>query len=331
MIFYIQTLITMKKLSHLLLLLLSTLNYSQTNSSIEENDKLVYLDSTWNETSKDNYEYYRVIKDYYSDQKEYKFFVYYKNNQLKKESTLSGKDGGSSIGEEISYYKNGNKQNTTTYVSGRPTGKTKSWYENGNVKQEGEYTGNYETPGKHYKLNQYWDENNNQLIIDGNGMYSSERNENYSETGKYKDGFKDGIYEGKNLKENTSFVEEYKEGKFISGTRTFSDNTKSEYFEMETRPLPKKGMQDFYNFIGKNFNYNKESIKNNIQGKIFLKFVVDKEGKIVEPKILKGLGYGLDEEAIRVLLKYGDWIPGEQRGIKVRCTFSLPLSLQAGR
>ena len=131
----IQNQITMIRLSYLLMLLFSTLNYSQTNISIGENDKIVYLDSTWTETSKDNYEYYRIIKDYYSDQKEYKFLVYYKNNQLKKESILSGKDGGSTNGEEISYYENGNKQNSTTYISGRPTGKTKSWYENGNVKQ----------------------------------------------------------------------------------------------------------------------------------------------------------------------------------------------------
>lgn len=311
------------------MLLFSTLTYSQVNISIGENDKLVYLDSTWTETSKDNYEYYRVIKDYYSDQKEYKFFVYYKNNQLKKESTLSGKDGGSSIGEEISYYKNGNKQNTTTFVSGRPTGKTKSWYENGNVKLEGEYTGNYENPGKHYKLNQYWDENNNQLIIDGNGIYSSEKNENYSETGKYKDGFKDGIFEGKNPKQNNSYSEKYESGKFVSGTRLFADGTKTDYFEMEKTPFPKKGLQDFYMFIGKNFKFTREALNNKIQGKIFIKFVVNKDGQIVEPKIIKGLGYGLDEEAIRVLFRYGDWIPGEQKGIKVRCSFSLPITLQS--
>ena len=219
-------------------------------SQLSANDKIVYLDSTWNLATQDNYKYYKIVKDYYSDQKEYKVMVYYKNDQLKEESILSGKDGGSPNGEEINYYENGKKQSTITYVNGKPTGKSRSWYENGDIREEGEYTGNYEIAGKHYKLNQYWDENKKHLIVDGNGIYSSEKNENYSETGKYKNGFKDGVYEGKNLKDNNSFVEEYKEGKFISGTRTFFDNTKIEYFEMETRPLPKKGMQDFYNFIG---------------------------------------------------------------------------------
>jgi hypothetical protein len=300
-------------------------------SQLSANDKMVYLDSTWNEASQDNYKYYRIVKDYYSDQKEYKVLVYFKNNQLKKESTLSGKDGGSPNGEEINYYENGKKQSTITYNNGRPTGKSISWYESGNLREEGEYTGNYETAGKYYKINQYWDENNNHLIVNGNGFYSCGDKESFQETGTYKEGYKEGVFEGKNAKQNSSYSEKYDNGKFISGTRLFADGTKAEYFEMETKPVPKRGMQDFYSFIGKNFNYTRESLNNKIQGKIFIKFVVNKEGQIVEPKIIKGLGYGLDEEAIRVLLRYGDWIPGEQRGIKVRCSFSLPLSLQAGR
>lgn len=69
---------------------------------------------------------------------------------------------------------------------------------------------------------------------------------------------------------------------------------------MEKKPSPKKGLQDFYKFIGTHFTYTPESLKNKIQGRLVLIFVVDTEGKIVEAKILKGLGYGLDEEAIRL-------------------------------
>ncbi len=114
----------------------------------------------------------------------------------------------------------------------------------------------------------------------------------------------------------------------ISGLSIDSDGTKHEYSVMETEPIPKKGMQDFYNFIGKNFNCTRESIKNKIQGKIFVKFIINKDGQIVEPTILRGLGYGLDEEAIRVITNYENWIPGEQRGRKVRCTFSIPINVQ---
>lgn len=300
-------------------------------SQISENDKIIYLDSIWTPTSKGNHKYYKIIKDYHLDKKEYKNYVYYKNDKLKEETTINGKDGGLPIGEEINYYENGNKEKIVNYINGRPTGKTVCFYENGNIKEEAEYTSNYNETGKSYKLNQYWDENKNHLIVDGNGIYSCGNNKDYTETGKYKDGFKDGIFEGKDFKKNTSYIEKYENGKFISGTKTFADKTKTEYMEMEKRPFPKKGMQDFYSFIGKNFSYTKESIKNNIKGKIYLQFVIDQDGEIVEPTIIKGLGYGLDQEAIRVLLKYGKWIPGEQRGEKVRCSFSIPLAIQTGR
>lgn len=296
-------------------------------SQISPNDKMIYLDSLEKETIKGNHKFYKIIKDYYSEQKEYKFYLFYKNDTLKKETTLTGKDGGSPIGEEINYYENGNKQKIINYVNGRPTGKTISWYENGNLKEEGEYTGNYNEAGKYYKINQYWDENNKHLIIDGNGVYSSGNNEDYIETGQYKDGYKDGFYEGKNLKNNTSFIEKYENGKFISGTRTFRDNTKSAYFEIEKKPLPKKGIQDFYNYIGKNFTKTKEAIQNKISGKLYITFVIDKEGKIVEPKSVKPLGYGLDEEAIRVITNYENWIPGQQRVVNVRVLYTIPITV----
>lgn len=96
---------------------------------------------------------------------------------------------------------------------------------------------------------------------------------------------------------------------------------------METKPVPKKGMDDFYKFIGKNYRTpNKQGLK----GKVYITFVIEKNGKIVEPRVLRDLGYGTGDEAIRVVMAYDGFIPGEQRGQKVRCTFSLPISIQSG-
>lgn len=190
----------MKKTTICILLLLSTLNYAQTEIALGENDKLIYLDSTWIETSKENHEYYRIVKDYNLELKEYKVLEYFKSNQLRKETILNGKGFGSTNGEETVYYENGKKLSMINYVNGMPTGKSISWYDNGNIKEEGEYTGNYEIAGKHYKLTQYWDEKNNHQVIDGNGTYSCGDKVDYIETGAYKNGFKDGVIEGKNLK-----------------------------------------------------------------------------------------------------------------------------------
>ena len=56
-------------------------------------------------------------------------------------------------------------------------------------------------------------------------------------------------------------------------------------------------------------------------------FVIDVDGSIIELKVLKDLGYGTGEEAIRVLKESPKWIPGEQNGQPVRVKYALPIAL----
>jgi antitoxin component YwqK of YwqJK toxin-antitoxin module len=316
----------MKKLSCLILLLLSTLNYAQTDINLGENDKLIYLDSTWNKTSKKKQKYYRIVKDYYLEKDLYLIKDFYNTGVLQMEGMSKAKDDVLEEGEFIYYYENGNKKATTNYIKSLPNGKTSEWYENANKKLEGEYIQNEEIIIPQLKINQFWDTNGAQKVMDGNGFFESNTKFS-SEKGEIKNGFKEGFWEGKENK--ISYKETYENGKLISGV-SINESLKSHtYNELQVNPIPEKGMQDFYNYIGTNFYYTQESIKNNILGKILIKFEVDKKGKIIKTKIIKGLGYGLDEVAIRLLLRYGDWKPGKQRGVETSCSFILPLSLQA--
>lgn len=309
------------KLNLLLTFLLTTYCYSQ-----NENDKIVYLDSNFLETKSSDYKFYRIIKDYQLEKDSYTILDYYKSGVLQMEGKSLKKDLVLRDGEFLFYYENGNKKNSMFYLNGKPIGIHLSYYENGNLKEEGEYTVNQKDAFKSYKINQYWNENKQHLIIDGNGAYSC-GNEDYTETGTYKDGYKDGVFEGKNSKQSTSYSEKYENGKFISGTRIFADNTTKDYSEMEKKPEPKNGYTDFYKFIGT--NYRIPNMPKGIKGKVYITFVVEKDGTIVEPRVLKDLGYGTGEEAIRVVSSYNGFSPGEQRGQKVRCSFSLPISIQS--
>lgn len=77
-------------------------------------------------------------------------------------------------------------------------------------------------------------------------------------------------------------------------------------------------------FIKKNFvNPEDEMVK----GKVFVTFVVEKDGSLSDIKILRDIGYGTGKEAIRVLKKMPKWYPGEQNGRKVRCSYSIPISV----
>lgn len=305
----------------ILLFLIPILFFSQNST-----DKTIYYDSIWKETSKSTSKFYRIIKDYYKPKDSYKISDYYKSGVLQMEGISKTNDGNSREGEYIYYYENGNKKTVENYFKSRREGKSFEWYENGNPKLEGEYIYNEKTFNGDFKMYQYWNSKNEHLVIDGNGTYE-ENEENRVVKGKVKNGFKDGVWTGIDKKMKYQYTDIYKKGEFISGKNIDSSGVEHEYKILELKAMPKKGIQDFYNYVGKNFTKTNEAIQNKIAGKLFITFIIDKEGKIVEPKIIKSLGYGLDEEAIRVITSYENWVPGQQRGVNVRVLYSIPITV----
>lgn len=94
---------------------------------------------------------------------------------------------------------------------------------------------------------------------------------------------------------------------------------------VETTPQFKGGEQALYKYLGENIKYPEEAQKNNIEGRVYVQFVVEKNGELTGFKVLKGIGNGCDEEAIRVVATMPNWIPGIQRGQAVRVQFNLPI------
>lgn len=86
------------------------------------------------------------------------------------------------------------------------------------------------------------------------------------------------------------------------------------------------GAREMYNFISSKLRYPLEAEKNNISGKVFVKFVVRKDGSITDLKILKGIGYGCDEETVRVISQLPRWKPGKQNGEPVNVMFTMPIN-----
>jgi antitoxin component YwqK of YwqJK toxin-antitoxin module len=175
----------------LLFLLVPKLCISQTSTI----DRKIYLDSTWNETTSENYKYYRIIKDFYSDKDFYLIKDYYKSGVLQMEGTSKTKDANSKEGEFVFYYENGNKKAVTNYIKSRPNGKSSEWYENGNKKLDGEYIEDEKTFVGALKVFQFWNSKNVQTVLDGNGDLE-EISEFFFAAGKVKNGFKDGNWEG---------------------------------------------------------------------------------------------------------------------------------------
>ncbi|WP_298303636.1 energy transducer TonB [Flavobacterium sp.] len=103
------------------------------------------------------------------------------------------------------------------------------------------------------------------------------------------------------------------------------DNTIYNSAGIEVKPEFPGGMAKFYKFIENNYNVPSDSPG----GKVFIQFVVEKDGSLTDIKVLRDIGYGTGKEAERVLRKSPKWTPAEQNGKKVRCSYQLPITLQA--
>jgi periplasmic protein TonB len=99
---------------------------------------------------------------------------------------------------------------------------------------------------------------------------------------------------------------------------------------VESWPAFPGGDQAMYAFLGKNLRYPQMALETGISGKVFLTFVVEKDGSITDIQLVRGIGGGCDEEAMRVVTLMPKWTPGKQRGIPVRVQylFSVKFTLQ---
>ncbi len=95
-------------------------------------------------------------------------------------------------------------------------------------------------------------------------------------------------------------------------------------------PAPVGGDAAWTKFLMKNLHYPDQAIDAEKSGKVWISFVIEKDGTLTDIKVLRGPGYGMDQEALRVLKKAPAWTPGIQRGKPVRVAFTLPINFSLG-
>ena len=95
---------------------------------------------------------------------------------------------------------------------------------------------------------------------------------------------------------------------------------------VENDPEFPGGMEALYKYLRENIKYPQLARDNNITGKVYVTFVVERDGSIANPRVLKDIGGGCGAEAIRVVKSMPKWNPGKQRGKAVRVQFNLPVN-----
>lgn len=111
-----------------------------------------------------------------------------------------------------------------------------------------------------------------------------------------------------------------------SEIRSLKPGEHDDYYEIiEVSPDFPGGTTELMKFIQKNTHYPQEAKKNKITGYVFTSFVVDETGSITNARIMKNLGYGCDEEALRIIGLMPKWTPAQAKGKPVKCEYNLPI------
>jgi protein TonB len=97
------------------------------------------------------------------------------------------------------------------------------------------------------------------------------------------------------------------------------------FLVVEEQPSFPGGEDKMFEYLYSNIKYPQVAKENNITGRVFLTFVVEKDGSIANAKILRDIGGGCGQEALRVVKNMPKWSPGKQRGKPVRVQFNLPV------
>ncbi|WP_258102617.1 energy transducer TonB [Marinoscillum sp. MHG1-6] len=97
---------------------------------------------------------------------------------------------------------------------------------------------------------------------------------------------------------------------------------------VESKPEFSGGMPAFYEYIAQNLKYPRKAINQDVQGKVFIRFVIDTTGAITNIEVVKGIGFGCDEAAKAVLQNAPKFKPAKQRGRPVRFRQTIPINFR---
>ena len=121
--------------------------------------------------------------------------------------------------------------------------------------------------------------------------------------------------------EQNEIIEEYVAPEVVE-----EEVVEQEIFQIvEEMPAFPGGEQKLMEYVAKNIKYPQIARETGIQGRVFVGFVVEPDGSISNVKLLRGIGGGCDEEAMRVIKSLPKWKPGKQRGKPVRVSYQIPV------
>lgn len=120
-------------------------------------------------------------------------------------------------------------------------------------------------------------------------------------------------------------VEEYKP---VDIPKVDEEESEEIFLVVEENAQPQGGISEFYRYVSENIKYPAQARRLRVEGRVFIEFVVGKDGKIFNAYAVKGIGAGCDEEAVRIIMNSPPWSPAKQRGKPVKQRMVLPITFK---
>lgn len=296
-----------------------------------QNPQKIFLDEDDWPTERSTAKHYRIVEQHPVESSKFLVKVYYLNDTLKEMATFSDSALYTRDGYFMSYSNSGRLIAEGFYKDNMPIGVWKTWYENGKARQESIYDQSGEVYQR-FRVKSFWDSLGNPLTVNGNGAYFLEDDdEMIIAKGTLTKGLKEGKWIGYFKNGKIAYEEEYKMNKLISGKSY--DTLGNEY--KYDKVFDSNNLNKFYKSIGNALRYPAHARRFGIEGKVVIQIVYNQAGEIIRTRIVKGIGGGCDEEALRVVSAFkGKWTEGKKRGQPIRINKNqvlyLPISFRLG-
>ena len=213
---------------------------------------------------------------------------------------------------------------------GNRMGLCTAFYENGNLQSKTRHdkkllkNGEAAPDSVDYSILEFNDSLGHPLVVNGEGFVRG-RLDFSMEQGKVVNGLRDSVWTTFFEDGNVYCYESWQGGHMIDGI-SYDKNGKEYYYKQQlVLPSPALGMQEFYKEMAKKITYPKEAQRRGIQGRVIVEIMIEKDGSITSPKILQGLGFGCDEEALKALTSSAPWILCKLKGQPVEFELNIPV------
>lgn len=282
----------------------------------------------------DSLYYSRIIQEPDSGSTFYNLIEFYKDGKIKTRGKVSKfKPMLIYHGMLFRNFENGNKASVSNYKNGFLVGSEYLYYTNGNPKEERLYFENkektYNPKRIIYKTISVYNQKGENLLDQNNsGTINNEDENGNREVGTYLNGLKVGTWQSYSKKENETYTDEYQDGVFIIGKTTQANGEILKYTEMEKMPEFKGGTEAFGKFLASKLTYPPDAYRSRIQGKVYVYFIVNPDGRLSDFEVEKSVSVDIDHEAIRVLKLSPKWNTGLQRGKPVRVSYIIPINFK---